>query len=125
MLRRKSQRQPVIETIDVYDRSDGRMMGRIVDLTRKGMRVFGEEPIPLESTSVFQFRMEVPESVSSSKEINLDAAGVWCEKNVHPNLPGFYDSGFQFMNISPDDNQKIDKLIDSCTFDDWQKIPTY
>ena len=104
--RRKLKRRHLIYYLRVFDRNNDRLVGHVVDITGEGAMLISEEPI--ETDTVFQSRMVLPEGIEGSREIAFDAKSVWCKKDTNPN---YYATGFQLLNAAPKDVDTIERLI--------------
>ncbi len=111
--------------VEVYDRNTERFIGHVVDISTDGMRVFGESPVQIETTSTFPIELKLSGSAEGSDMVQLYAAGVWCEEDPDPELVEFFNTGFTFLSLSAENYQKIEQLISDSSFRDWQRIPVY
>ena len=111
--------------VEVYDRSEDKFIGHIVDLSTDGMKVFGESPVRTDTYSTFPLTLRLPRTGGDTSEVILHASGVWCEEDSDPEMSEFYNTGFQFISLSPEDYQRVEQLIEDSSFRDWQRIPVY
>ena len=86
---------------------------RIFDLTPEGAMIISEEPI--DSKQVFQFRMDLPEELSEKAFLDFEAESVWCKRDIDPN---FYDTGIRLINITTEDRNILDYMIQEYGFRD-------
>jgi len=106
MERRKLERRQLIYYLRVFDRDTGELLGHLVDITTEGVMLISEAP--LEADKVFHLKMRLPEQMAGSREVGFDAVSRWSKQDVNPD---FYDTGFQFMDISPENKEIIEDLI--------------
>ena len=67
----------------------------------------------LESDALFQFWIDLPVEIKGSKEILFDAKSVWSEKD---RVSHEYSTGFQIVDLSPKNFDKIELLIHGSLF---------
>ncbi len=109
---RTQKRNNLIYYLRVHDQNTNRLIGRVVDITTGGIRVYSKEPVRVDR--VFQLRMDLPDSIGGDRHISIDARSVWCKRGANPDL---YETGFETNNISPEDSEIIKRLIR----DSWSK----
>ena len=90
----------------VYDENTHHQAGRLVDITTVGIRLISDNFI--ETDTDFQLRMVLPKGIEGKKSIRFDARSIWCKKTTHTEL---YDAGFKLTNISPENLEIIEQLI--------------
>ena len=104
--RRKLKRRHLIYYLRVFERNNDQLIGHVVDITSEGAMLISEEPI--ETDTVFQCRMVLPEGMEGSREITFDAKSVWSKKDINPN---YYATGFQMLKAAPKDLDTVERLI--------------
>ncbi len=97
----------------IYDRETAKYAGRLIDINTNGLMLMGK--LPLESGSVMNLKMDLPQEFRGKWQIEFDAKVVWCEKCKNISL---YAAGLQFTQIAPIYTQLIDELISSPVFKD-------
>jgi len=112
--RRATQRKRLNYYVTVRDRITDRPVGRVVDITNKGLRIFSE--IPIEMDKVLQLTMELPHEIEGSRYLMFDATGIWCGMDLNPDFPGFFDTGLEMINVSQQDRTMILGLIREYTY---------
>jgi hypothetical protein len=110
--RRKVKRRHLIYYLRVFDRTSGRQVGHLVDLTADGMMLMSERPIRVGRT--IGFKMTLPGS-HAEETFEFDATSLWTSEDVNPD---FYDTGFKFEKISRRHLAQIETLIDDYGFRD-------
>lgn len=110
---RKLERQKTDAFLAVYDRNTEMFIGRLIDLTTKGMKIKSAAVIELDS--VFQIRIDLPVGSKSSKVITFKAKCAWTNKCADSNA---YDCGLQMQDITRKEIQNINSLLDSPLFKD-------
>ncbi len=111
--RRKLKRRYLMFYSRVYDRKNGKMLGYLADMTIEGAMVISEEPIPTDE--VYRLRIDLPEDIYGKAYMNLEAHSVWSKPDVNPN---FYMTGFQLLNVSSEDREIIQRIIQDYGFRD-------
>ena len=84
-------------------------MGHLVDISVEGMMLLSPEPIKM--NRVFQVGLELPEEIAGGQTAVFGAESLWHELS---NDPGKYWVGFQIIDISAENIEKIRRLIDEC-----------
>lgn len=111
--KRKFQRRHLIYYLRVFDRDTVNLIGHLVDLTSEGVMVISENPIEIGKT--FHLRMILPKEIIGKEQITFDAVSKWTAKDVNPS---FYDTGFEFQDISKENTIIITQLIEDFGFND-------
>jgi len=95
----------------VFDEATQQMAGRLVDLTTEGIMLVSEKPI--DANTKFKFKLFLPKSIEGHKTLSVEAESRWSKQAVNPDL---YDNGFQLLNVKPDDEKIIERLIRTSSF---------
>ena len=115
---RKRRRRHTNTFLGVYDRSTEELLGRLVDMTTEGVRLLSKDTI--ESDAIYQFRMDLPVEIKGSTEIVFDAKSVWSKKDE---ISHEYSTGFQIVDLSSKEFDKIELLIYGPLFaDEGEKV---
>lgn len=101
--KRKAKRTMI--RIKVVEANNGRMLGNTIDLNSTGMLLVGADEIP--AGQDVQVRLE--HTFDTRKNIIMNAKVVWSMASVKP---GMYNTGFNFINASPEQTQFINDLIE-------------
>lgn len=97
----------------VFDRSIGKMIGYLSDITVEGAMIISEEQS--EPGKVYRLRMDLPEDAFDQSYFHFEAQCMWSSRDVNPN---FYMNGFKLLNTSPQDEKIIEKIIKEYGFRD-------
>ena len=92
-------------------------MGHLVNITTEGIMLISEKPI--QTGKVYKLKMMLPRKILDYEEIVFEAKSIWCDNDINP---AFYDTGFRMINVSPQDVEVIDNLIQNFLFQDWLEI---
>ncbi len=111
--KRRLKRRNLIYYLSVFDRNTVRRIGQAVNITTEGIMLASDAPI--ETGTVFQLKMLLPEDIKGNNEISFDARSLWCQRGINPD---FYDIGFEFLCISQENAAIIEKLIFGFSFHD-------
>ena len=105
--RRKLERKYLVVYSRVFDRRTGKVIGYLSDLTIQGAMIIGEHQ--LDKGEYYQLRIDLPESAEFKKDhIDLTAKSVWSKPDIDP---VFFNTGFEFSQLSPEDEKIIDLMI--------------
>lgn len=106
-------RRHLIYYLEVYDVESGRLLGHLVDITTRGVKLVSKKPIPLQTTFVMQLRL--PEGYFQQGEIHFEGKSLWSTNDVNPD---FYDTGFEVTSLSKEERKIIREMIDKIGFND-------
>lgn len=111
--KRSVPRRHLIYYLRVYDQSENKLIGNLVDISTKGIMVVSEKELPVDKQ--YTLKMLLPDTLEGSKEVEFKAETRWCHNDVNPN---FFDTGFELIN--PDGNflEALDRLVEDCLFRD-------
>jgi len=112
---RREDRRHLIYYLKVENRVTGELIGRVVDITRKG--------ILLISHDAFDDHSEIPAKIELGDELfakmhghlELNIRCRWSKKDINPD---YFVNGFEFTNQTEDQETVIKKLIDLIGFRD-------
>lgn len=110
--RRKLKRRHLIYYLRLFDRISEQLVGHLVDITTKGIKVLSEEPLEVDKR--YQFEMVLPEDMGNER-ITFDATSIHCEEDVNPD---FYATGFRIDQIESSHAELINQLIEEFGFRD-------
>jgi len=102
---RKFLRRPACGYYHVYNRTTNELVGRVVNMSERGIMLISEEPI--EAFKMLKCKMELPEEILESKLLNFDAESKWCRKNETIDC---YETGFQ-IHCATEKDDDILKLL--------------
>lgn len=105
--RRKLKRQHIMFYSRVFDRTTGAFMGYLGNLTPDGMMIISERKLAVEQE--YQLRIDLPEDMYAKSMLNLTALAVWCKRDIDPN---FFNIGFSLQDVSIQDVEIIQQIID-------------
>lgn len=97
----------------VYNRDNSKYIGRLVDLTSKGLMLIGKSPF--KPGNAFKLKMDLPQEINGKTQIEFDAVIKWSEKSKNTNL---HSAGLEFTNIEPAFSQLIEELLKNPAYDD-------
>ena len=90
----------------VLDRDTGVAIGRLADLSVRGIMVVGEEPIELGVD--FSLALELPEPIEGRPTIELEARSLWSRPAPNPKLK---ETGFEITQSTDQGGRMISRLI--------------
>jgi len=110
---RNLKRRHLIYYLEVFDQETGRLLGHLVDLTVKGMKLISKEEIP--AGHPFSLRMIMPEEYCPEREVLFTATSTWCREDVNPD---FYATGFTTPHLEEKTRRLFMILINQVGFND-------
>lgn len=105
--RRREKRTPVELDIDVIDWKYNEIVGKLIDISPRGIRVRGEEPIELYDE--IHIQLNLPMRILGKKSVNAVAVCMWSKPDEDDS--SLHDSGFEFHQVSQEDSSVIIGLI--------------
>lgn len=117
--RRKISRKYLAIYSRVFDRTTGRVLGYLSDLTSGGAMIISDTSTTEGQDISLRFDLPDP-SLFSTDHLNIEARIVWCQPDIDP---AFFNIGFEFTEISPAQAKTIDEMIGAYEF--RRDGPTY
>ena len=105
--RRKISRKYLAIYSRVFDRSSGRVIGYLSDLTNKGAMVISDSSMAENQEVSLRFDLPDPD-LFSTDQLNINAHIKWCRPDIDP---AFYNIGFEFKTISPEQAKIIEEMV--------------
>ena len=109
--RRKYPRKDLLLFANVYDSKSGKIIGTLLNITLEGAMVLTESKI--DQNNVMELHIRLPENFVKKNELIFTANSRWCAPDINPE---YYDVGYQFANVSEEDGQIIQALIEKYGF---------
>jgi hypothetical protein len=106
MNKRHEDRPRLMTYLEVRCADTGQTVGRIVDLTTRGMRLVTDGPLELEA----EFHLVIPmdDSAVRHEDLRIDARCVWIGHDVNPEL---HCAGFEFEHVRPRQQSLLARII--------------
>ena len=111
--RRNSKRRHLIYYLKMYDIDGDSLLGNLLDINDKGLMLVSE--IPIETDKEYHLKLVLPKPVLKKDDISFRARSLWCQKDVNPDL---FAAGFQFTQITEEDQVVIKSLVRKHGFQD-------
>jgi c-di-GMP-binding flagellar brake protein YcgR len=111
--RRQKDRKKTGVFFGVYNRDNAKYVGRLVDISNKGMMIIGKSAIKV--NEICKLRMDLPEPIKDESQIVFDARCKWCEESQKTNL---FSVGFEFDKIEPNNSKLIEALVNHPLYND-------
>ncbi len=101
-------RHHLIHYLRVYDGLGSKVVGHVVDISTRGVKLITETPIGVQEE--YRLRMRFPgRNGSPHTELMLDAVCKWCRADN--DNPEFFLVGFQIRNINAEEADCIRRMI--------------
>jgi len=111
--RRKTNRRYLLYFIRVFDAATHQQIGNLLDITPQGAMIVGQEPVP--TGQAIRLRLELTADVADKPFMEFPARSKW----THPDLePSLYNTGFEILELTPEDAGIIQKIIATFGFRD-------
>ena len=105
--RRNLKRKYLVFFTRIFDRETGQLLGHLANLTAAGMMLISEAP--LITGRVYRLHMDLAEEFFAKPHLDFEAQCVWCQPEDI--TPKFFDAGFRFVTITPEDIEIIEQII--------------
>lgn len=110
---RVQKRRNSIYHLKIYDSETGEFMGRLVDMTAKGIKMVSENPLPL--SRVYQLQVDLPAGYFMQSTFSFEGKSMWCKKDVNPD---YYVTGFFAPGLETANQDIVANLINHLSFND-------
>ncbi len=104
--RRKEKRGEIKSVINVIDSEDGENLGNLVDISPSGMRISGKSVVDIGKK--MELILILPKNIFGKKSIDIEVQCIWSDLNSDTQ---YYQSGFEFIEVSQEDTNTIIGLI--------------
>lgn len=110
--RRRQPRKDLMSYSQVYDLSDGRLIGYLGDINLLGAMVISDHPI--DENKTLSISIELPE-LPNIREPNMlvSVRVAWCRQDVSPD---YYNLGLEFSSITDKQREIVQAVMDNYEF---------
>jgi hypothetical protein len=117
--RRRQPRKDLMSYSQVYDLSDGRLIGYLGDLNLLGAMVISDHPLP--ENKALSISIELPELPNIHETNMLIAVRVaWCRQDISPD---YFNLGLEFNSITDNQQAIVQAVMDNYEF--RRQTPNY
>jgi len=110
--RRRLPRKYLIIFSRVFERTLGKLLGYLSDLSESGGMIISEEPLQVGTT--ITLRLDLPDpNVFQTHNLYIDARVARCDTDLSP---AFYDIGLEFLDVTPEKNLIIHRMMEVYEF---------
>jgi len=110
--RRNLPRKYLIVYSRVFERTMGKLLGYLADLSIEGAMIISEEK--LVADRLMSLRFDLPDANAFERNsLNLSARVARCDPDISP---GFYNIGFEFQELNEEQKAIILKMMDMYEF---------
>ncbi|MBU4263077.1 MAG: PilZ domain-containing protein [Proteobacteria bacterium] len=106
-------RHHLIYYLEVHDLESGNLLGHLVDITTRGIKLVSKEQIPLNRTYIL--KLKLPAGYFQENEIHFEGKTLWSSNDVNPD---FFDTGLEVTSLSLEERKILRKLIEQLGFND-------
>ena len=110
---RREDRRHLIYYLKVENRYTNELIGRVVDITGKGLLLISREKITnqLEIPVRIELGDELFQEINGHLELNIRCR--WSKEDINPD---YFVNGFEFINQTPEQENIINNLIEAIGF---------
>jgi len=92
-------RRSIAISFRVYDDDGGKFIGRIGDISKGGLLVYG--PNRLETDRIYRLRIDLPDDHGIARSVTLPAKAMWSGTDANPD---FCSTGFRLFELDQPEN---------------------
>jgi hypothetical protein len=111
--KRRTTRRYLLYYMRVYDVSTRQQIGNLVDITPRGIMVVSDHEI--EVGQVSRLKMELTAEVAEKSFMEFSVKSKWCKPDINPHM---FNTGFEILDLQPDDAKIILRIVDEFGFRD-------
>jgi hypothetical protein len=90
----------------VVDRTNGVVLGYLVDMTTGGALLIGD--FPLKVNDIFKLRLDLPENFADKDHLDFEAKAVWTRPDP---FSDYHRTGLKLLDINPLDLFILERMI--------------
>jgi CheY-like chemotaxis protein len=105
---RRHTRRRVGAVLRVFDRTNGKNLGRLLNVSMDGFKLSSREDLKIRR--LYEVSMILPEPLAGSNTLSFDAEPVWSQPS--DDVSGEHKVGFRIVCISPNDAKVLAKMIE-------------
>lgn len=110
--RRKLPRKDIMSYSQVFDHSQGRLIGYLGDLTPIGAMIIGDESLKVEEKLNISIQLPELPKINATRLI-LSVRVVRCQPDLSPE---YFNIGVEFEQVTDEQNDIIEAVIDNYEF---------
>ncbi|MEW8353282.1 MAG: PilZ domain-containing protein [Candidatus Thiodiazotropha sp.] len=111
--RRTVRRRHLIYYLRVWQVDQNIPIGHVVDINTGGLMLISEKAVP--TGEEMQLEIRLPDPQGELKPVSFTAICRWSDRDINS---AFYDSGFEFIDKSPDAMKTVQAMIQEYGFMD-------
>ncbi|MBI5933633.1 MAG: PilZ domain-containing protein [Chloroflexi bacterium] len=110
--KRRLPRKYLIIFSRVFERTLGKLLGYLSDLSESGGMIISEEPMQVGTT--VSLRLDLPDpKIFHAHNLQLEARVARCDPDLSP---AFYDIGIEFLDVTPEKKILIQRMMEVYEF---------
>lgn len=111
MEHRLYRRRSIAISFRVYDDETGQFIGRIGDISKGGLLVYGPSGLPVDR--LYRLRIDLPDDHGNPRSVKLIAKSMWSGRDTNPEL---FSTGFRLFELEkPDNSAALQALLSRFT----------
>jgi len=104
-------RRSIAISFRVYDDETGKFIGRIGDISKAGLLVYG--PNRLMTEQIYHLRIDLPDDHGTPRCVTLPAKAMWSGADANPE---FCSTGFRLFDLDrPENRAALDAMLSRFT----------
>ncbi len=110
--RRRLPRKYLIIYSRVFERTLGKLLGYLADLSPNGAMIITDDP--LTENALMQLRFDLPDPHEfHTNTLNVNARVAHCHPDVSPE---YFNIGFEFQDLTPEQSKVIERMMEVYEF---------
>jgi c-di-GMP-binding flagellar brake protein YcgR len=110
--RRRLLRKYLLIYSRVFERTVGKLLGYLADLSQEGAMIIAEDPLTVGAVLTLRFDLPDPK-IFHMHNLNISARVARCNPDLSPE---FYDIGLEFLDVTPEQKIVIEKMMELYEF---------
>jgi hypothetical protein len=119
--RRRIPRRYLIIYSRVFDQTLGKLLGYLSDLSESGAMIISEEALAVDSVIPLRFDLPDPK-VFQTHNLMITARVAHCVTDISPD---FFDIGLEFLEVTPERRNVLQKMMEVYEFRRENEYQTY
>ena len=110
--RRRQPRKTLMSYTQVFDLYGGTLIGYLGDLNLLGIMAIGDRPMDIDTRLTLAIELPDLPDVKATR-MTIAARVAWSQQDISPQ---FYNIGFEFLELTPEQTKIIEKVLDKYYF---------
>lgn len=110
--RRKLPRKDLMSYSQVFDLSEGKLIGYLGDLNQIGAMIISDEQLKVEERLTISIQLPELPKINATR-LTLPARVVWCHQDISPE---YFNIGLEFEAVNEEQKEIIEAVVENYEF---------